>query len=388
MRENHFEQLRKFVAPEIIFGIQARYLLNQYLDNYGIKKPLIVTDQGLIDAGWVDDILAELKTNDIPYAIFSEITPNPRDYEVMKGAEHYIINACNGIVAIGGGSPLDAAKGIGIVATNGGHILDYEGVDEIPLAIPPLICIPSTSGSSADVSQFAIINDTTHKKKIAIISKALVPDISLIDPEICTTMDKKLTAATGLDALTHAIEALVSNASSSLTDLNAKEAIKLVFANLEKAIINPLDLDARREMMLASLLAGLAFSNASLGAVHAMAHALGGLLDLPHGECNAILLPHVVNANYEYAEVQYNKIGEMLNFFLPGISALEKKKILIEKIKELSEKVGITDTLSAYKISTKDYLKLSQNALNDACLVTNPRDMTVEDIRSVYESAR
>nr|HPO49099.1 iron-containing alcohol dehydrogenase [Spirochaetota bacterium] len=210
MASKNLENLRKFVAPEFVFGVGARKLSGRYLDNLGIKKVLIVTDEGVKNAGWLDKITISLEERDIDYVIYDNVSPNPRDYEVADGSEIYLKNKCSGIIAIGGGSPMDAAKGIGIVSSNGGNILDYEGVDEIKTSIPPLVCVPTTSGSSADVSQFAIITDTKRKVKIAIISKAVVPDVSLIDPETATTMDKDLTAATGLDALTHAVEALVS----------------------------------------------------------------------------------------------------------------------------------------------------------------------------------
>ncbi len=193
---------------------------------------------------------------------------------------------------------MDCAKGIGIVSTNRKNILDIEGIDNVPIPGPPLICIPTTSGTSADVSQFAIINDTVEKRKIAIISKTVVPDVALIDPLTTLTMPAYLTACTGIDALVHAVEAYVSTANSPLLDLHALEAVRLVCTNLPQVLAAPTDLELRGKMTLASLQAGLAFSNASLGAVHAMAHSLGGLLDLPHGECNALLLDHVVNFNY------------------------------------------------------------------------------------------
>lgn len=388
MEAGSLSHLRKFVAPEMVFGVGSRNLTGQYLENFGIKKPMIVTDQGIINAGWLDQILKILKDQNISYTIFDEVTPNPRDYEVMKGSELYLSKKCNGIIALGGGSPMDAAKGIGIVANNGGHILDYEGVDEIPTVIPPLICIPSTSGSSADVSQFAIINNTAKQTKIAIISKALVPDISLIDPEVTCSMSRELTAATGLDALTHAIEALVSNARSALTDLNALEAIRLVFEHLKSAIEEPKNIEARTGMSLASLLAGMAFSNASLGAVHAMAHALGGLLDLPHGMCNAILLPHVIKANYEYADNQYNKIFEVLKLNYHDLSTNERKSSLINLIKQLAFDAGVHSNLSDLKVNNEDLDSLSLNAFQDACLITNPRDLTVSELKEIFNGAR
>ncbi len=387
MASKNLENLRKFVAPEFVFGVGARKLSGRYLDNLGIKKVLIVTDEGVKNAGWLDKITISLEERDIDYVIYDNVSPNPRDYEVADGSDIYLKNKCSGIIAIGGGSPMDAAKGIGIVSSNGGNILDYEGVDEIKTSIPPLVCVPTTSGSSADVSQFAIITDTKRKVKIAIISKAVVPDVSLIDPETATTMDKDLTAATGLDALTHAVEALVSNASSPITDINATQGIKLVFDNLLNAIANPYDIKAREGMMLASLFAGLAFSNASLGAVHAMAHALGGLLDLPHGKCNAILLPHVMRANFDSEVDKFLKIGDILNLYTINTPLSQKKEAILNKVSSLVEKAGITQTLKELKVTKEDIESLSENALNDACIVTNPRDLNKNDLKEIYESA-
>ena len=229
-------------------------------------------------------------------------------------------------MAVGGGSVIDCAKGIGIVSSNRRHILEFVGADRIPTPMPPVVCVPTTGGTSADLSQFAIFTDLVARTKVAIVSKAVVPDVSLIDPRTLTTMDRYLTACTGMDALVHAFEAFASNAHSPLTDLHALEAIRLVRTSLPACIRDPSDLDARGRMMLASLEAGLAFSNASLGAVHAMAHSLGGALDLPHGECNSILLSHVVAFNFSTASERYDRIGEAMGLDWRGLGANEKAR--------------------------------------------------------------
>ncbi len=375
------------MAPEFIFGEGSRDLAAQYAINYGLRKLLFVTDEGLIQTGWVDEVTRTLKEHGLETVLFPDVTPNPRDGEVMRGVDLYHQSGCNGILALGGGSPMDAAKGIGIVATNGGHIRDYEGVDEVPSPIPPLICIPTTAGTSADVSQFAIIGDTQRKTKMAIVSKAVVPDAALIDSETTKTMDAELTAATGLDALTHAVEALASNASSPVTDLNALEAIALVFEHLEAAIERPDDSTGREGMMLASLFAGLAFSNASLGAVHAMAHSLGGLLDLPHGLCNAVLLSHVMQANFDDARKPYLRMGERLGLFREGIAFSEKKEILLDAVRGLVRRAGVTQGLADLGMKPASLAALVANAMNDACLVTNPKAFSDEELQSIYEAA-
>lgn len=376
-------ELRKFVAPEIITGEDARLLIDRYMTHFSARKPMIVTDPQVRALDWFQEIVSKLSVVVPEYIIYDEVTVNPKDIEAMRGAEIFLANACDLIIAIGGGSPMDCAKCISIVSTNGGHILDYEGVDEITLPGPPLICIPSTAGTSADVSQFAIINDTDMNIKKAIISKKVVPDLALIDPIPLMTMDYYLTACTGMDALTHAIEAYVSNANSPLTDVHALEAIRLVSNHLTSVCIEDRSLNDMYEMMTASLCAGLAFSNASLGAVHAMAHSLGGLLDLPHGECNSILLEHIIELNYSDAEDRYNKIADVFGVDLKTSKNI--KQDLIIKISHLRQQINIPENVVLDKITPALLDKLTNAALNDPCMVTNPRETTFEEIRCIYE---
>lgn len=378
-------ELRKFVAPEIVSGLGARFMVDRYVKNFGIRKVLVVSDPGVIEAGWTSDVISSIKGAGISYSLFSDISPNPRAEQVMEGAAVYQGDDCHAIIAVGGGSPMDCAKGIGIVCTNNQHIREFEGADKVPIPGPPLICIPTTSGSSADVSQFAIITNKQRNVKMAIVSKMLVPDVALIDPETLLTMPAYLAACTGMDALTHAIEAFVSNASSPLTDLLALEAIRLVNNNIVQSLEKPQDMELRARMMRGSMLAGLAFSNAILGAVHAMAHSLGGLLDLPHGECNAILLRHVIAYNYDEAAARYQCIGEAMG--LPAQGRNQMKKMLLEAIHELQTVVGITRTLGELGVKRSDVPELAGNAINDACMATNPRRASQRDIEVVYEEA-
>jgi alcohol dehydrogenase class IV len=382
-----FTELRKFVAPETIFGVGALDVAGQYASKFGISRPLVVTDPGVIQAGWAQRVLESLESFDIGGVVFSDVTPNPKAEEVMAGALVYLEHGCDGIVAVGGGSPMDCAKGIGIVIANGGHILDYEGVDKIIVPMPPLICIPTTAGTSADVSQFAIINDTGRKTKIAIISKTIIPDVALIDPQTLTTKDPYLTACTGMDALAHAIEAFVSSAQSAMSDLHALEAIRLLHANLLPSLQNPNDLELKAKTMLGSMQAGLAFSNASLGAVHAMAHSLGGYKDLPHGECNAMLLPHVIDYNFPATPERFRVIAETMNLGVQGLSTSEIRALLLRTMIDLREAVGIRQTLGAKGVHRSDIPVLAGKAVLDPCLITNPKPATSRDIQVIYEEA-
>lgn len=379
--------LRKFVAPEFVFGAGAINLTGQYAVNFGAEKVLIVTDPGVMAAGWCDKVIENLKSSGAACVVFSDITPNPKADEVMRGADFYLSQGCDLIVAVGGGSPMDCAKGIGIVSTNSRHILEFEGIDNVDLPGPPLICIPTTAGTSADVSQFAIINNEIERVKIAIISKTVVPDVALIDPATTLTMDTYLTACTGIDALVHAIEAFVSSANSPIFDVHALEAIRLINAHLLDVLAKPDDMDLRCTLMRASLEAGLAFSNASLGAVHAMAHSLGGYLGLPHGECNAILLDHVMDFNFENARARYERIGEAMNINLRNMTSKEKKRIILDTVARLKKNAGISNTLGDRGARQNDLPVLSAKALKDPCLVTNPRQANKRDIEVIYENA-
>jgi alcohol dehydrogenase class IV len=379
--------LRKFVAPEFIFGCGARHLAGRYAHNLGVRRALVVGDPGVQAAGWIDPLLASLGDAGGEAVLTTAVSPNPRAAEVMRGAALYAAERCDGIVAIGGGSVMDCAKGIGIVAANRRPIEDFEGVDAVGNPCPPLICIPTTAGTSADVSQFAIIRHPSEAVKFAIISKAVVPDLALIDPETTATMDPFLTACTGIDALVHAIEAFVSVAAGPITDLHALSAIRLIRENLLAAVRSPGDLSVRSAVMMGSLQAGLAFSNASLGAVHAMAHSLGGWLDLPHGECNALLLEHVVAYNFPHAAERYRKIGEAMRLDLRGVGDEPVLRRIFDFIRDFKRDVGITGTLAAHGVKAVDLPDLAANALSDACIVTNPRRPTQADIETIYAEA-
>ncbi len=379
---------RKFVAPELVCGMGVADLAGRYAVNYGARKVLLVSDPGVVQKGWTRLVEESLSRSGIPFVLFDGVTPNPKDHEVMAGAECYAREHCDVIVVVGGGSPMDCAKGIGIVGTNGRDILTFEGIDEVPVPGPPLVCIPTTAGTGADVSQFAIIADTARKVKVAIVSKYLIPDVSLVDPKTTFTMAPELTAATGMDALTHAIEAFVSTASSPITDLHALEAIRLIRRSLPSAVESPQCGQSRSDMMLGSLFAGLAFSNASLGMVHAMAHSLGGLLDLPHGECNAILLEQSVHVNFDTTPEKYRSIA--IAFGVPEARDLDDatlKARLIGALVDFRERVGIRLRLRDLGLRREDLPTLIRHAMKDPCLLTNPKPASSGEISDCYEKA-
>ena len=379
--------LRKFATPEIVFGLGSRELAPKYASNLSLTHCLVVTDKGVKQAGWVEGLLDRLRAQHVDVTVFDGIHPNPRDYEVREGAAVFREKGCDGILAIGGGSPIDAAKGIGFMVNNDLDILDFEGVDQIDTPGPPLICIPTTAGTSADISQFSIINNTTIKSKISIVSQAAIPDVALVDPETTFTMDKRLTAATGLDALTHAVEAFGSIVCSPTTDLFALDSVTLVYDNLMGAIEKPDDVESRTNMMRASMHAGLAFSNAILGGIHAMAHSLGGFLDAPHGECNAILLPHVVNFNFSEIPERYVELAKALYIDVANKSHEQVQKELVDTLHDFVSRAGIPSGLRELGMALDDIPQLASFAMEDACMLTNPRKMTQEEVEGLYEEA-
>lgn len=378
--------LRKFVAPEFVFGQGASSLAGVYAQNLAAKRVLLVSDHGVRDAGWTERVESDLRGAGMAVTPYYDISSNPTDQETMDGAELYLAERCDTIVALGGGSPMDCAKALGVAATNGCHVLDFEGVDNVPIPGPPLVCIPTTSGSGADVSQFAIITDTARKVKIAIVSKSVVPDASLVDPLLTTTMDHDLTLYTGLDALSHAVEAYVSNVNSPITDMLALEAVERIYGGLPAALDDLGDGEARSLQMLGSLYAGLAFSNAILGAVHAMAHSLGGLKDLPHGLCNAILLCAVVERNFASQPDRYTEIGRALGSPVDSAAPMdERKQATLEALRGFLRGLGMTTTLSDLGITTTDIEALAKTALQDPCMATNPAVLDEHDVKEIFE---
>lgn len=379
-------ELRKFVAPEFLFGLGAIDMIGQYAKNLGAHKVLLVSDPGVEAAGWVRRVTDSLSRISISYVVFTGVTENPKMEDVRAGSRLYITSGCNMLVAVGGGSPMDCAKAIGIEVTHQRGIEEFEGVDLVEYPIPPLVCIPTTAGSSADVSQFVIIADTGRKTKMAIVSKAVVPDASLIDPQTLTTLSPYQVACTGLDALTHAIEAYVSTANSPIADLHALEAIRLIALHLPGAVANPQSMDDQAAMMLASLEAGLAFSNAILGAVHAMAHSLGGYFDLPHGECNAILLPGVVAFNYSACPERFDRIAAAMGLDFEQVPAMARAEKLVDRLTALRSSVGISDNVRRFGVAASDIRRLAGFALKDACMATNPKPMVLSDVEAIYET--
>lgn len=378
----------QFFIPSInIIGSDAIADALDYMKNYGFKKALIVTDAGLSNIGVVDAIAKKIQDIAIETVIFDQVHPNPTVDNVTEGLSLLKTHHCDFVVSLGGGSPHDCAKAIALVATNGGKIADYEGVNQSSKPQLPLIAINTTAGTASEMTRFCIITDTARQIKMAIVDKHVTPILSVNDPELMKNKPKGLTAATGMDALTHAIEAYVSTGATPITDACAIQAIKLIAKYLPMAVADGANIHAREQMAYAQFLAGMAFNNASLGYVHAMAHQLGGFYDLPHGVCNAVLLPHVQRFNVETSALRLREVADALGCNSAGMNDEQGALAAIEAICVLSQQVGIPNGLIALGVKAEDIPTLATNALKDACGFTNPRQAIHAEICSIFEAA-
>ena len=349
----------------------------------GLKKALIITDGGLSKMGVADQVGKELQKNGIEYEVFDGVNPNPTVSNVNAGLAKLKSAGADCIVSLGGGSSHDCAKGVALVATNGGKIEDYEGVDKSKKPQLPLIAINTTAGTASEMTRFTIITDETRHVKMAIVDKNVTALLSVNDPSLMEGMPAPLTAATGMDALTHAVEAYVSTAASPITDACAVKAIELITKYLPVAVKEPKNGEAREQMAYAQFLAGMAFNNASLGYVHAMAHQLGGFYDLPHGVCNALLLPHVERFNQRAAKERLDEVGAILGANNADLAGLE----VIDAITKLANIVGIPKTLKELGVKEEDFGVLADNALKDVCGLTNPVQASKDEIIAIFRAA-
>lgn len=378
----------KFFMPAIsLMGADCLKDAGDQVGELGFKKALIVTDKVLGQIGIVKKVTDVLDNKNIEYAIYDETKPNPTVKNVNDGLALLKEKECDFVISLGGGSAHDCAKGIALLATNGGEIKDYEGVDKSKKPQLPMVGINTTAGTGSEMTLFAIITDEERHIKMALVDKHLTPIIAVNDPMLMLAMPKSLTAATGMDALTHAVEAYVSTAATPITDACAEKAIELISNYLVNAVENGEDVEARDMMAYAEYLAGMAFNNASLGYVHAMAHQLGGFYNLPHGVCNAILLPHVQEYNKATSASRLAKIAKIMGGNIEGLTDEQGADLCIDMIKSLSQTIGIPEGLEVLGVKESDFETLATNALNDACSLTNPRKGNLEEVIAIFKKA-
>lgn len=370
------------------FGRGSREVLGNELNQRKLKKVFVVTDKVLLEVGVTDKVTNELKKNNIEFKVFSKVKPNPTIKNVVDGVLECREFNADSIVVVGGGSAIDTAKAIGIIITNPEFedVKSLDGVANTKNKSLPIIALPTTSGTAAEVTINYVITDEEMTKKMVCVDPNDIPVVAIIDSELMESMPKSIAAATGMDALTHAIEGYITKAAWTMTDMFHIKAIKLIFDNLEKAV-NEKDKEAIEVMALAQYNAGQGFSNVGLGIVHSMAHQLGAVYDTPHGVANALLLPYVVRYNGEVCEQKYREILEVLNVDTKELNKEQVIETLVTKIFELSKIVGIPKKLRDINVKEEDIPMLAKKAFDDICTGGNPRNTNVEEIIKLYNEA-
>ena len=377
-----------FFMPNIsLMGPGCVKKISEEINSRGLKKALIVCGKRSSKSEEFKGVTDLLEENNIDYVVYPGSQPNPTVKNVMDGVEILKENDCDFVISYGGGSPHDCAKGIALVATNGGNIKDYEGINKSKKPQLPLISINTTAGTASEMTVFSIITDEDRHVKMAIVDKNVTPILAVNDPELMVSMPKSLTAATGMDALTHAVEAYVSTAATPVTDACAQKAIELISKHLRDAVEDGTNMEARDMMAYAEYLAGMAFNSASLGYVHAIAHQLGGFYNLPHGVCNAILLPEVQEFNSRVSSNKLKDIAKFMGVDTSNMSDEEGAKSCINAIRKLSSDVGIPSGLKELGVKVEDFDTLAENALKDACGLTNPIKATHQDVKDILSKA-
>ena len=372
-----------FFGPGVIEKIGDRALM------LNMKKVLIVTDAFLknMESGPVKQTEKSLQASGVDYVIFDQVEPNPKIRNVNAGVALYKKENCDSIITVGGGSSHDCGKGIGIVLTNGEDVTKLAGIETLKNPLPPLMAVNTTAGTASEITRHAVLtNEETHLKFV-VVSWRNVPLVSFNDPLLMLDVPQKLTAATGMDALCHCVESYVSENRNPITDAQAEKGIALIGQYLRRAVANGHDLEARENMAYASLLAGMAFNNADLGYVHAMAHQLGGQYDAPHGVCCAVLMPTVERFNMIAAPERFAKIAELLGENIQGLSKMAQAERGIVALERISEDVGIPTNIKSIGAKVEDFELMAENALKDGNAFSNPRKGTKVDIVNLFTEA-
>lgn len=382
--------INRFVLNEVsYFGPGAREVLPQEIKRLGLHKAFVSTDKDLIKFGVADKVLSVLDKAGIPYTVFSDIKPNPTVSNVNAGVKAFAESGADFILAIGGGSSIDTSKAIGIITNNPefSDVVSLEGVAPTKKKSVPIIALPTTAGTAAEVTINYVITDEANEKKMVCVDPNDIPAIAIVDAELMYTLPKGLTASTGLDALTHAIEGLITKGAWEMSDMFEIKAIEMITRYLETAVFEPTNAEARNGMAVAQYIAGMAFSNVGLGVVHGMAHPLGAIFDIPHGVANALLLPIVMEFNAPAALDKYVEISKAMNVYREGMSKEEAARAAVDAVRALAVRVGIPQHLSELGIKESDLDKLATAAIVDVCTPGNPRKVTKDIILELYKKA-
>lgn len=370
------------------FGPHAREVLPTEVQSRGFKRILVVTDASLVSAGVVDKVLEELDSNYIPYEVFSDVKPNPTVAEVQEGVKKCQQMGADCIVAIGGGSAIDTAKAIGVIMTNPEYsdVVSLDGACNTKNPCLPIFALPTTAGTAAEVTINYVITDPTRVKKMVCVDPHDIPIVAIVDTELMASMPASLASATGMDALTHAMEGYITKAAWDMTDMFHLKAMSMIYRNLPKAVLEH-DMDAINNMGVAQYIAGMGFSNVGLGIVHSMAHQLGAVYDTPHGLANAVLLPYVMRYNGEVCPDRFVDMGRAFGLDMNGVTGMDAVMKVVNAIQELNQKLGIPAHLKEVGVKEEDIPMLSEKAMNDVCTGGNPRETSVADIEKIYREA-
>ncbi|TDB62618.1 L-threonine dehydrogenase [Photorhabdus khanii] len=370
-----------------MFGVGCLAEAVNSMKNDGYKRAFIVTDRTLNEIGMVAKVQSLLSDMGIGSVIYDGTNPNPTTVNVAEGLAILRQHNSDCVISLGGGSPHDCAKAIALLAANGGDIRDYVGIDLSFKPHLPLISINTTAGTASEMTRFCVITDVECHIKMVIADKKITPVLSVNDPELMVGMPKSLTAATGMDAMTHAVEAYVSKEANPITDACALKAITMISQSLRHAVEDGSNIEARESMAYAQFLAGMAFNSALLGYVHAMSHQLGGFYDLPHGVCNAVLLPHVQEFNAKLSAGRLKDVAAAMGVDVRDMNDQQGAAACIAEIRKLSKDIGIPAGLAELNVKLEDLPMLATNALKDICCLTNPVQATHEEIVAIFKAA-
>lgn len=369
------------LPTKIVYGNGTVARAAEELKAAGGKKPLIVTDPGICEAGIVDRVTGLLDEAGISYCIFDRVEANPKDVNAEEGARAAREAKTDCLLAVGGGSPIDCAKAIGVLlAHNADKIKPYEGKTAATLPNPLLITVPTTAGTGSELTFSSVITDTENHYKMTVKSPYTAANVAICDPELTLTVPAGVTAATGVDALTHAIEGFTANVSEPIGDAAALYAIELIYHNLVRAVENGADKEARSAMLMGSMLGGISFSHSDVAGVHCIAEALGSRYDLPHGTCNAIFLPYMMEYNMDYCRERYARVATAMGYRWDTVE--EGAKIAVDKVKELTQAVKLP-TFASLNVDPKDFKQLAKMAYQNGSNASNPRPMSEEDYLEV-----
>ena len=371
------------------FGAGARRMLADEFRGRGYVRAFVVTDKDLIRFGVAGKVTGVLDEAGIAYEIFSDLKPNPTVKNVQAGVEAFRRSGADAIVAIGGGSAMDTAKAVGIIAANPafGDVVLLEGKAPTANRSGPVFALPTTAGTAAEVTINYVITDEANTKKMVCVDPKDIPAVAIIDAELMAAMPRGLTAATGMDALTHAIEGYITKGAWTLTDMFELKAVELIARWLPAAVENGADTEAREGMAVAQYIAGMGFSNVGLGLVHGMAHPLGAFYDIPHGVANALLLPYVMQYNMESSLVKFGDVARAMGVDTAGMGTRQAAQAAVDAVRTLAVRVGIPQRLSSLGVREEDLPRLAASALADVCTPGNPRDTSAEEILALYREA-